>query len=50
MNEGRIGAKKGPDEIKKAFAQLPDLSECESLVDYGNSSFIQFNPFINGIA
>lgn len=39
LNEGRIGAKKGPDEIKKAFAQLPDLSECESLVDYGNVEY-----------
>ena len=35
LNEGRIGAKKGPDEIKKAF----DLSECESLVDYGNVEY-----------
>ena len=24
---------------KKAFAQLPDLSECESLVDYGNVEY-----------
>lgn len=36
LNKGRIGAKKGADAIKQEFAKLPDLSECESLIDYGN--------------
>lgn len=36
LNKGRIGAKEGPDAIKQAFAGLPDLNQCETLVDYGN--------------
>lgn len=36
LNKGRVGAKKGPDIVKQEFAKLPDLSECEALVDYGN--------------
>ena len=28
--------KEGPDAIKQAFAGLPDLNQCETLVDYGN--------------
>ncbi|MFW3554977.1 formimidoylglutamase [Staphylococcus caprae] len=36
LNKGRIGAKEGPNAIKKAFAGLPDLNQCEELVDYGN--------------
>ncbi|WP_053032294.1 formimidoylglutamase [Staphylococcus haemolyticus] len=35
-NKGRIGSRKGPDIIKHEFAKLPDLSECEMLIDYGN--------------
>lgn len=37
-NKGRVGARKGPDAIKREFAKLPDLSECDMLVDYGNVS------------
>ena len=29
-------SRKGPDIIKHEFAKLPDLSECEMLIDYGN--------------
>lgn len=36
LNKGRVGAKEGPNAIKKAFAGLPDLNQCEELVDYGN--------------
>ena len=36
LNKGRIGAKEGPDAIKQAFAGLPDLNQCKTLVDYGN--------------
>ena len=35
MNKGRLGAKEGPDAIKKAFANLPVLSDCK-IYDYGN--------------
>ena len=35
-NKGRIGSRKGPDIIKHEFMKLPDLSECEMLIDYGN--------------
>lgn len=35
LNKGRMGAKEGPDAIRKAFANLPDLSLC-SICDYGN--------------
>lgn len=35
LNKGRIGAKLGPDAIKKTFANLPDLRTC-SIYDYGN--------------
>ena len=35
LNKGRMGAKEGPDAIRKAFANLPDLSQC-SICDYGN--------------
>lgn len=36
LNKGRVGAKEGPNAIKKAFAGLPDLNQCEQIVDYGN--------------
>lgn len=36
LNKGRIGAKEGPNAVKKAFAGLPDLNQCEEIVDYGN--------------
>lgn len=35
LNKGRIGARNGPDVIKRALAGLPNLSGCH-LVDYGN--------------
>ena len=35
LNKGRLGAKEGPDAIKKAFANLPVLSDCK-IYDYGN--------------
>ena len=35
LNQGRVGAKEGPDVIKKAFAGLPAASET-SIFDYGN--------------
>ena len=31
-----MGAKEGPNKIKQAFAGLPDLNQCEELIDYGN--------------
>ncbi|WP_154837764.1 formimidoylglutamase [Staphylococcus sp. Marseille-Q1834] len=39
LNKGRVGAKKGPDAVKREFAKLPDLSECEALIDYGNVEY-----------
>ena len=36
LNKGRVGAKEGPNKIKQAFAGLPDLNQCEELIDYGN--------------
>ncbi|MDT0740958.1 formimidoylglutamase [Staphylococcus chromogenes] len=38
LNKGRIGAKEGPDAIKKAFAGLPAASETP-IIDYGNFAF-----------
>lgn len=35
LNQGRVGAKEGPDAIKRAFAGLPALSESK-IIDYGN--------------
>ena len=28
--------KEGPNAIKRAFAGLPDLNQCEEIIDYGN--------------
>ena len=36
LNKGRVGAKEGPNAIKRAFAGLPDLNQCEEIIDYGN--------------
>ncbi|MEJ7142444.1 formimidoylglutamase [Staphylococcus capitis] len=36
LNKGRVGAKEGPNNIKQAFSGLPDLNQCEELIDYGN--------------
>ncbi|WP_145350247.1 formimidoylglutamase [Staphylococcus capitis] len=36
LNKGRVGAKEGPNKIKQALAGLPDLNQCEELIDYGN--------------
>lgn len=35
LNKGRIGAKEGPDAIKKAFASLPAATDIP-IIDYGN--------------
>ena len=35
MNKGRIGAKEGPNAIKKTFANLPVIRQC-NVYDYGN--------------
>ncbi|MCU5745235.1 formimidoylglutamase [Staphylococcus sp. SQ8-PEA] len=35
LNKGRIGAKEGPDAIRKAFASLPMVGSTE-VTDYGN--------------
>ncbi|MFO3719943.1 formimidoylglutamase [Staphylococcus felis] len=35
LNKGRVGAKEGPDAIKKAFAGLPASSDTP-IIDYGN--------------
>ncbi|ARJ50489.1 formimidoylglutamase [Staphylococcus lutrae] len=35
LNQGRVGAKEGPDAIKSAFAGLPTLSNLK-IIDYGN--------------
>ena len=31
-----MSAKEGPNAIKRAFAGLPDLNQCEEIIDYGN--------------
>lgn len=36
LNKGRVGAKEGPNKIKQTFSGLPDLNQCEELIDYGN--------------
>ena len=33
LNKGRVGAKEGPNAIKRAFAGLPDLNQCEEIID-----------------
>lgn len=35
LNKGRIGAKEGPNVIKKTFANLPVIRQC-NVYDYGN--------------
>ena len=35
LNKGRVGAKEGPDAIRRAFAGLPTMSEIP-ITDYGN--------------
>ena len=35
LNKGRR-CKEGPNAIKRAFAGLPDLNQCEEIIDYGN--------------
>lgn len=35
LNKGRIGAKEGPDAIRRAFAGLPTMSDI-AITDYGN--------------
>lgn len=35
LNKGRIGAKEGPNAIKKMFANLPVIRQC-NVYDYGN--------------
>lgn len=35
LNKGRVGAKEGPDAIKKAFANLPVMHDTQ-IYDYGN--------------
>ncbi|MCE5130120.1 formimidoylglutamase [Staphylococcus saprophyticus] len=35
LNKGRIGAKEGPNAIKKTFANLPVIRQC-NVYDYGN--------------
>lgn len=35
LNKGRIGAKEGPNAIKKVFANLPVIRQC-NIYDYGN--------------
>ncbi|MCE4956039.1 formimidoylglutamase [Macrococcoides caseolyticum] len=35
LNKGRIGAKQGPETIRRAFANLPNLSD-RQFIDYGN--------------
>lgn len=36
LNQGREGAKFAPNYIKHCFSNLPDLNQCEQIIDYGN--------------